>query len=79
MNAQLTDYYMAQQMNRTQIDRKAHQGWLTQEAAAQRDGHVNENNVVRRLGRRCGKLVLQVIGGMFESDRVAEEAIVPYR
>jgi hypothetical protein len=79
MNAQLTDYFMAQQVNRTELDQKAHQSWLAQEAASHINAQAGGNNVVRQLSRRCGRLIQQVIGGMSEPARTADEAIVPYR
>jgi hypothetical protein len=78
MNAQMTENYMAQQMNRTRLDQMAYQGWLAEEAAAHRDGQADGTNSARQLGRRWfGRLIQQVIGGMPEPARTAEEAITP--
>jgi hypothetical protein len=79
MNPQMTVTYMSQQTNRTRLDQKAYQGWLAQEAAKHCDNQATRSNVIRCLGRQCGRLVQQLIGGMAESARTSDEAIVPYR
>jgi hypothetical protein len=80
MNPELTDYFLALQINRKGIDEKAYQGWLAKEAAAHRDSQANGVNAIRQFSRRSfDRLVRQVIGGKSESARAAEEAIVSYR